>query len=68
MEIARRLHFLRVSLSLDLRSYGRGSCLRTPQHAPELLSLTSAACTSNPAPATHTWGKWPGEEELATGD
>lgn len=43
-EISKGLHFLRVSLSLDLRSYGQGCCPRTTQHAPELLPLTSAAC------------------------
>lgn len=64
----KRLHFLRISLSLDLRSYDQGCCLRTTQHAPGLLPLTSVACTSSPASAIHTWGKWPGEEELAMGD
>lgn len=55
-EISKRLHFLSVSLSLDLRSCGQGSCLRITQHAQELLPLTSADCTSSPVSAIHTWG------------
>lgn len=67
-EISERLHFLRISLSLDLRSYGQDCCPRTSQHAPELLPLTSAACTSSLASGSTPGGKWPGEEELAMGD
>lgn len=53
-----------AELTLDLRSYVQGSCLRTTQ----LLPLTSVACTNSLASATHSWGEWPGEKDLVMGN